>query len=164
MDEVAAALRAHDGFAYDPEVGTARVTTTPFDAVVGGETDDDGVTFTARVVVPTLSAAVEEPVGEAVERGWRDTLERRLADAYDVARTTGAVSVEDTTADGEPAVEVALRFVAPADQGVEDAAALVNFVEGTYLQGTVPGYTYREPVAGLLSTARQRGQGEQPGG
>lgn len=171
MDDVQVAFQGHDAFEYDAEAGEALMTATPFEAVARAESDDESApetdeewAFTVTVVVPTLSAATEEAVGDAVEEGWYDTFERRLADAYDVTRATGEVGVERTTAEGEPAVRVTLSFGAPARQGVADAAALVNFVEGTYLQGTVPGYTYRDPVARLLSAARQRGQGETPPG
>ncbi len=170
MDDVQVAFQGHEAFEYDAEADEARMTATPFDAVARGDPDantsdentsDDGVAFTVTLEAPTLSAAVEEAVGDAVESGWHDTFERRAADAYDVAKeAAGEVRVERTTADGEAAVRVTLEFTAPARQGVADAAALVNFLEGTYLQGTIPGYTYRDPVAGLLSTARQRGQGE----
>jgi hypothetical protein len=40
-------------------------------------------------------------------------------------------------------------------RGVDDAAAFINYVEGTYVQGIIPGYDYREPVARLLDRARQ---------
>ncbi len=42
------------------------------------------------------------------------------------------------------------------DHGAEDAAALVGYVEGTYVEGLIPGYTYREPASGLLETAYER--------
>jgi len=42
-------------------------------------------------------------------------------------------------------------------RGVDDAAALVNYVEGTYVQGLIPGYEYVDPVAGLVDRARQAG-------
>lgn len=167
MDDVQVAFQGHEAFEYDAEAGEARMTATPFEAVARGEANGEPASengewaFTVTVVAPTLSAAVEETVGDAVASGWHDTLERRLADAYDVTKAAdGEVDLERTTTDGEPAVLATLTFTAPARQGVADAAALVNFVEGTYLQGTIPGYTYRGPVAGLLSAARQRGQGE----
>jgi len=42
-------------------------------------------------------------------------------------------------------------------RGVEDAAAIVNYAEGTYVQGLIPGYDYVDPVAGLVDRARRTG-------
>ena len=36
---------------------------------------------------------------------------------------------------------------------------MIDFVEGTYVQGVIPGYEYTEPVSDLLSAARQQGGG-----
>jgi len=44
-------------------------------------------------------------------------------------------------------------------RGVDDAGALIDFVEGTYVQGVIPGYEYTAPVSDLLSAARQQGGG-----
>jgi hypothetical protein len=69
--------------------------------------------------------------------------------------TTGPVVVERD----DDTVRVELEFTARnASQGVDDAKALIDFVEGTYIQGVVPGYDYGDPVAKLLSQARQRGE------
>jgi hypothetical protein len=43
-------------------------------------------------------------------------------------------------------------------RGVDDAAAIINYVEGTYVQGIIPGYDYVDPVAGLVDRARQAGE------
>jgi len=32
---------------------------------------------------------------------------------------------------------------------------VIDYVEGTYVQGVIPGYEYGEPVAGLLDRAQQ---------
>jgi len=152
------ALSAHRAF-EECDDGFA-CTTTPFDATVTVRPADgarDGE-FEVTVRVPTLDAAVEdETVGDAVENGWYETLELRLEDTYDVAKTstTGPVVVERD----RDTVRVELEFTAwDATQGVEDAKALIEFVEGTYVQGVVPGYEYGDPVANLLSQARQRGE------
>ena len=48
-------------------------------------------------------------------------------------------------------------------RAVEDAAALVEYVEGTYVQGVIPGYEYGDPVAGLLDRARGAAEGRSEG-
>lgn len=161
MDEaLRAAIESHDAFEYDPATGVAAGTATAFEATVTATPAENGQAhaFTVTVETPTLPAAVEESVGDAVADGWYDTLALRLEDAYDVTRVAdGDVNV---TREGRT-VRVDFAFEAPARQAVDDAAALVDFVEGTYVQGTIPGYTYLPPVDGLLSAAQQRGRGER---
>ncbi|RQG98816.1 DUF5813 family protein [Natrarchaeobius oligotrophus] len=151
-------LEAHE--AFEPTADGYELTTTVFDATVTAseaEGERDG-RFTATVVLPTLDAAVaDEAVASVVEDGWFETLERRLADVFTVAHT-------DTH--DEPIVErdatdvtVTLGYVAwNAREGVEDAKALVEYVEGTFAQGIVPGYEYRGAAATLLENAQSRGQ------
>ena len=153
------ALAAHDAFEPGEDDAFA-CTTTPFDAAVDvdrAEGKRDGV-FTVTVLMPTLSAAVEgETVADVVENGWYETLELRLEDAFDVARTTTTEPVEVERASDE--VRVELTFTGwDAEQGVDDAKALIDFVEGTYVQGIIPGYDYGDPVAQLRQAARQRGE------
>ena len=40
-------------------------------------------------------------------------------------------------------------------RGVADAKAFADFVEGTYVQGVIPGYEYTDPVAGLVAAGRR---------
>ncbi|NHN46875.1 hypothetical protein G9464_04600 [Halostella sp. JP-L12] len=152
------ALAAHG--AFEPREDDFACTTTPFDAVVDvdpAEGPRDGE-FVVSVSMPTLSAAVEsEDVADVVEDGWYETLELRLEDAFDVAQTTTTEPV-DVGRDGDE-VRVELTFTAwDAEQGVDDAKALIDFVEGTYVQGIIPGYDYGDPVAQLRQAARQRGE------
>ncbi|WP_121820619.1 DUF5813 family protein [Halostella salina] len=158
------ALAAHGAF-EERDDGFA-CTTTPFDVTVTVEPAGEGRAGTFRLVerVPTLDAAVAgETVGEAVENGWYETLERRLEDAYDVVRSSDTGPVE-VSRDGDE-VRIELSVTAwDADQGADDAKALVDFVEGTYVQGVVPGYDYRDPVAELRGRARKRGERAAEGG
>ncbi len=157
-DDLVEAFRRHDAVEYDEESGEARVTTTPFEASARGAVVDGDPVVAVTVMVPTLSAAVEGEVGDAVEEGWFDTLALRVEDSYDVTRRAeGEYAVER---DGDE-VRVTFEFPAAGARSVDDAVALVNYVEGTYVQGVVPGYDYVDPVAGLLSAARQRGQGDE---
>ena len=166
------ALASHGAFEPGEDDAFA-CTTTPFDAAVAvdpAEGKRDGV-VTVTVSMPTLSAAVEsEAVADVVEDGWYETLELRLEDAFDVARTT---TTDPIAVDrGGEEVRVELTFTGrDAEQGVDDAKALIDFVEGTYVQGIIPGYDYGEAVSQLRQAARQRGEraaeddgGDQSGG
>ena len=151
-------LESHD--AFEPTDGAYELTTTVFDATVTA-TDAEGPRdghVTVTVSLPTLGAAVAgDAVADIIERDWFETLERRLADVFTVAHTdTYDEPAVDRTADR---VRVVLEYTAwDAREGVEDAKALVEFVEGTFAEGIVPGYEYVGPAATLLENAQSRGQ------
>jgi hypothetical protein len=150
------AFADHDAFESAGPAAFAS-TTTPFDARVTVEGVTDGrVAFRVELRVPTLSAAVDGHVASVVEEGWRETFELRVADADGVTRGDHGLtpSVERV---GEELVATATYEDVDERRGVEDAAALVTFVEGTYVQGIIPGYDYTDPVASLLSSARDAG-------
>jgi hypothetical protein len=156
-EDVRTAFEAHDAFEYDPEGGVATGTATVFEATAQASPGEGGATFTVTVVVPTLPAAVVGEVGDAVAAGWYETFELRMEDAYDVTE----VADGDLTVEREAStVRVTYEYVAPARPGVNDGAALIDFVEGTHVQGTIPGYDYVPPVADVLAVARRRGQGD----
>ena len=134
---------------------TYDVVTTPFDAEVrieGGENP----ARTVEVRVPTLSAVVRDEVAPVVEAGWLETLERRMEDAHmplsgtDDPAASIAIDGEDVTITGT---------ITDPDprRGANDARAFVTYVEGTYMEGVIPGYEYDEPVASMRERAYQSG-------
>ena len=139
-------FETHRGFERDGEeyvaVGaTFEATATPGDPV------------RVRVTVPTLDAAVVgETVADVVEDDWFRTFEARLDGLDGVTRGTTGDPVS-RRAGRSIVVEVTVEGDAPAD----DALALVNFVEGTWFQGVIPGYDYREDVQAVREQAHQRG-------
>lgn len=146
--------RADDGY---------HVTTTAFDALVTATSASDWATaFTVTVQVPTLSAAVDGEVGDAVVDGWFDAFERRLADAPTATRV--AVELESHAVEREgDTVTVTYQFeYGDVSTGLDVAKTFVEYVEGTYVEGIVPGYEYLPPVSDLLSRAAQ-GDGERGG-
>lgn len=151
------AFASHD--AFEPADGGFEYVKTPFEATVAIERIDAGaesyrVAVTVRV--PTLDAVVAgETVAEVVEDGWYETFERRMEDAFDVARSDGEPSAVERDATAEAVVVDLIFETRDLGRAVEDAAALVEYVEGTYVQGVIPGYDYRDPVAGLLDRARR---------
>ena len=155
---VDSALEAHDAFARTDD-GYA-LTTTVFETTVTADDADGERDGRVRVAVflPTLDAAVAgEHVADVVEDGWFETLKRRLQDVFGVAHTN--TYDEPTLERDAEEVRVHLEYTAwDASEGVEDAKALIEFVEGTYAQGIIPGYDYRGPAATLLENAQQRGQ------
>lgn len=161
------AFTSHD--AFEPTDGGFEYVKTPFDATVTveGSDDADGESYrvTVTVRVPTLDAVVAgETVADVVEDGWYEAFERRMADAFDVARSDGEPPDVERGADAETVI-VELSFETRAvSRAVEDAAALVEYVEGTYVQGVIPGYDYLDPVAGLLDRARQAAEDPDRGG
>ncbi|USZ67622.1 DUF5813 family protein [Halorussus salilacus] len=153
------AFRQHPSFEKSGEA-EFEYTATPFEGVVtvsDSEDADDDATREYRVVVraPVLDAVVEgETVAEVVRSGWFETLERRLADAHTVTRTESA-SPPDIRRAGEEVVVVVTFAREDPEYAAEDAQAVVDYVEGTWVQGIIPGYDYREPAAGLLERATE---------
>lgn len=150
----------HDAFDRD---GTAyALSTTPFDAHV--EVTDEPARYRVTVRVPGLDATTEEPVEDVLCEGWFDTLSLRLEDAPGVTRAN--IDVPEPTVErlGE-AVRVAFEFAHDDPPRAAAAAkALIEYVEGTYVEGIVPGYSYRPPVSDLLSRARQQSEGDGESG
>ena len=156
-DRVANAVGDHRAFEATGEL-RFNSTTTTFDAAVDATVTDDGVSFAVTVTVPMLSAVTDDDLAPIVEDGWYETFERRVTDLGAIFRTGRELTPEVTRDEGEAVVTATLTD-RNIDRGVDDAAALIDFVEGTYVQGVIPGYTYTDPVAGLLEQARAAGGG-----
>ncbi len=133
--------------------------TTAFDGEVHAEPAAEGrVRFAVTVRVPTLSATAADDIADVVEDGWADTFELRVTDVGGVTR--GDHEFDPTVEIGDDEIVVAFELTDINERrGVDDAGALIDFVEGTYVQGVIPGYEYTDPVEPLLSAARGRGGG-----
>lgn len=150
-DGIAPALVAHGRF-EDRQDGLVPTRTT-FDARVLVEDD------VVRIVneVPTLDAAVaDETVAPVVEDGWYDTFERR------VERIDGVTASDDVTVTSverdETTITVETELVASPGTVADDAIAVISFVEGTWIEGIIPGYDYVDTVAHVRQRARQNAQ------
>ncbi|SNR24701.1 DUF5813 family protein [Halorubrum vacuolatum] len=132
-------------------------TTTAFEGAVDVADAEDGrIRFDVTVTVPTLSATAADEIAEVVEEGWYETFELRVVDVGAVTRKEHEFD-PDVERTGEE-ITVAFSFTDINERrGVDDAGALIDFVEGTYVQGVIPGYEYVEPVSDLLSAARRQG-------
>ncbi|WP_049937116.1 DUF5813 family protein [Haloplanus natans] len=152
----ARAFRDHGGF---ERAGDCRFesTTTTFDAVVDAVDSEGRIDYAVRVRVPSLSAAVDGDVAAVVEEGWLETFELRVGDVDGVVRGDHDFDPAVDLTAGEVVVEFGFTDI-DERRGVDDAAAIINYVEGTYVQGIIPGYDYVEPVDGLVDRARQAGE------
>lgn len=139
------------------------VTTTKFDGrVTAAETEEWALSYTLEVRAPMLSTAAEDGVGSAVGDGWFETYERRLEDAAMAVREDVALDEQRVFEEAGEAVAVFGFEWGNADRAPDVAKAMTEYVEGTYMEGVVPGYEYGPPVSEMLSQARQ-GDGEGDG-
>ncbi|AOW81139.1 hypothetical protein HTSR_1977 [Halodesulfurarchaeum formicicum] len=147
---LADAFRSRPEF-QETERGDFIIDGTDFEARVTVESD----TVTLTQELPTLDSTVQgETVAEVVADGWEETFRRRVADVGKVIASPG----------GEPAVErdgesLRVTIELPADPTEAPAAALgaANYVEGTWVEGIVPGYDYDERVQAIRNRARETG-------
>jgi len=152
---IARAFRDHDVFERVDD-GRFEAATTTFDGTVAATESEGRIDYTVSIRVPSLSAAVDGDVAAVVEEGWLETFELRVADADGVVRGDHDFDPTVDLTAGEVVVEFAYTDINER-RGVEDAAAIINYVEGTYAQGIIPGYDYVDPVDGLVDRARQAG-------
>lgn len=151
----AAALESAEGFVPRAEPNAFTAEGTPFEAHVRLEPTDAAVAYAVTVRVPTLDDVTADRVDPVVHEGWLDTFELRLEDLDGATRTDVEPPTVSLDADREEVVvDVAFELAAP-DRGLADVRAVVQYVEGTYMEGVIPGYDYREPVAGMLQRAAE---------
>lgn len=127
------------------------VTTATFDASVAVGATNVIVT----VEMPTLDAAVvDQSVATVVEDGWFDTFRRRVVDVDGLAPADIA---EPTVERRAETVVVETSVTVRDGHAASDALAFVNFVEGTWFGGIVPGYEYEDRVRSVRQTASEMG-------
>jgi hypothetical protein len=161
-EQAARAFADHSAFeeseeSKESEKGGADFTvgTTGFDAGVRIEdADEPALRYRVLVELPTLSAAVEGAVADVVEEGWFDTFSLRLDDAAMAVPGNAEIPEPDTRVEGDTVVVETTVREGSADRAPRTAKAIVDYVEGTYVEGVVPGYEYRPPVSDLLASAR----------
>lgn len=139
--------------AYEQRADGHELTTTPFEATVETSEDNGDIRYHVTVTVPTLDAVVEgETVAAVVEEGWLDTLELRLDSPEQVTTGQDSIDMDVTRLDAAVRIEMTFSSQNP-ERAAENAKALAEFVEGTWVQGIVPGYEYGEPASSLLNRA-----------
>lgn len=154
-DEPREAFEAHE--AIVPAGEAFEIETTSFEGTVTAVATEAEWKhrYTVTVRVPTLDAATAEAVGPAVVDGWLDTLERRLEDAPKATRATVELAAFDVETVGNE-VHITYKFeYGDAERAADIAKTFVEYVEGTYVEGVIPGYEYESPVDDLLTSASQ---------
>jgi hypothetical protein len=150
-DAIEEALAAHHRLA-ERDDGFVPTQTT-FEATVSVE--DGSVRIESHV--PTLDAVVtDETVAPVVEDGWFETFERRVEDLAGVTKTDD-VAVESVEREGEGVTVVTTIRPSTGTAG-EDVIAVVSFVEGTWMEGIIPGYEYEARIQRLRERARENAQ------
>ena len=150
----------HEGF----EAGTEgyEVKTTTFEGTVVVSEDSEKASYTVTVRVPSLDAATADDVSKVVALDWFETLERRLEDAPKATRTSVTLDTFDVENVGEE-VRVTYEFSTGIPETAADVAkTFVEYVEGTYAEGIIPGYEYEPPVSDLIASASQSGDQGTP--
>ncbi|WP_276249907.1 DUF5813 family protein [Haloarcula rara] len=162
-DDVADVFDARETFV--PGGSGYVIETTSFEGhVTASEGEKWRTDYEVTVRAPTLQAATADEVGPAVRDGWFETFERRLEDAPKATRV--AVDLDDyTVEEDDEEVVVTYRFSLGGEREAADVAkAFVEYVEGTYVEGIIPGYEYVGVVADLLSAASTGGSEGSRGG
>lgn len=154
------ALEKHESFRTESD--GYRLVTTVFEAVVTVSDEGDSTRYDVVVTVPTIDSATKDEVGPTVRTDWFETFERRVRDAPQATRVSVDLDEFEVREDGDT-VSVGYGFTRDdPDTGVEIAKTLVEFAEGTYVEGVIPGYEYRPPVSDLLANASQSEDGMPP--
>ena len=155
------AERAFEGNdAFEATDDGYRVTTTAFDGTAtAADADEWRIAYTVTIRAPTLPAATVDEVGDAVADGWFDTLKRRLEDAPKATRTTVELDKFAVERDGADVVVTYGFELGNANTAASVAKTFAEYVEGTYVEGVVPGYEYEGAVADLVNQAQTNGEG-----
>lgn len=152
------AFDAHDDFTTETDRFVSTASEFPAHVTVA-ETEDWALTYRVTVRAPMLSAVTEDDVHTVVEDGWFETFELRLEDAPGaVVQDIDLTSFDVRPRDGDAVVTFGFEY-SNAGTAPELAHALIDYVEGTYMEGIIPGYTYRSPVAEMVSRAHQSSGG-----
>lgn len=108
-----------------------------------------------RQTLPTIDAVVTgDPVASVVAENWEETFRRRVADLPQVV--DGRAEAPTVTRDRETLlVETVMTAAPPSVPSV--AIATTNYVEGTWIEGIIPGYEYNAQVQAIRERARATG-------
>ena len=161
-DTVARAFE--DADAFERAADGYEITTSAFGGTVTvTETDEEWThTYSLTVEVPDLDNATTDHVAEVVVTDWVETLERRLEDAPKSTRASVELTAFDIEHDQQTVtIDYEFEWGNP-ERAVDIAKTFAEFVEGTYVEGIIPGYEYDSPVSELLSSASQSGESGTP--
>jgi hypothetical protein len=151
--------------AFEPVDEGYRVTTAAFEGTVSTTVgDDEKTTYTLTVRAPTLDAATRDYVGSTVSDGWFETLQRRLAEAPKATRVGVELEELGVRVEDDEVLAVFSYVLDDPRTAADVAKTFTEYVEGTYVEGVVPGYDYEGVVANLLGRAASgEGEGDRGG-
>lgn len=152
-DGHASAFEAHPRFERR-EDGVYALEQMDFEAWV--RIDEGAVVLVEEV--PTLDATVVgETVAPVVAEGWLETFERRIEDVSGVVEAP--MDEPEVHRDGD-VIRIETR-IAVGDRGKPDEVlAAANYIEGTWVEGIIPGYEYDDRVQAIRNRARQQAREE----
>ncbi len=108
--------------------------------------------------VPTLDATVVgETVARVVAEGWLETFERRIEDVSGVVETP--MDEPEVQRDGD-VIRIETRITVGTRGNPEEILAAANYIEGTWVEGIIPGYEYDDRVQAIRDRARQQASEE----
>lgn len=152
-DGQASAFEAHPRFEPRAE-GVFAIDGMDFEAWV--RIDEGAVVLVDEV--PTLDATVVgETVAQVVAEGWLDTFERRVEDVNGVVEAP--IDEPQVHRDGD-VIRVETRIAVGDQADPAEVVAAANYIEGTWVEGIIPGYEYDERVRMIRNRARQHAQEE----
>ncbi|MBS3760112.1 DUF5813 family protein [Halodesulfurarchaeum sp.] len=145
-DEIADAFRAAPGY-HEQEAGVFEVGRLNFD----GQLTVSKGPVTLALTVPTLDATVEnETVAPVVEQGWEETFERRVEDVTNLVST---LTEEPEVTNVSGSLRVSMSFRRDSSTLTEEVRNAANYVEGTWVEGIIPGYEYEDQVQAIRERA-----------
>ena len=134
------------------EAGAFSLEATVFTISVEPTSADGDPAFDLRALVPPLGMVTEEPLPPVVEDEWFRTFELWLDDV--AGATRGHEALEVRTERGPAMIAVDVTVVdRNVDRALEDLTAIAEYIEGTYAEGIIPGYSYTDVAQTLLERA-----------
>jgi len=150
IEDIVSAIQIQNAFELVEDVeGLFTSKTTTFDAKFEVNIIENGIKCRVEMEVPTIDSIVLEEVESIVKEGWLETFSLRLEDIG------GAVQNELDSVEiklkNEKKVGIIIEFSSESiSRGIGDSKAIVDYIEGTYREGIIPGFKYDKMVADLI--------------
>lgn len=151
-DELAGEFRAQPDFREQRE-GGFELLELDFEGRVTLESDS----ALLHQELPTIDAAViGDAVAPVVADGWFETFERRVGDVTTaISGPVGEPRVEKDDGTVHVRIEIGSQGGRSLAKTVRHAA---NYVEGTWVEGIIPGYEYESRVQAIRERAMSTGE------
>jgi hypothetical protein len=150
LEDIVSAIQIQNAFELVEDVeGLFTSKTTVFDAKLEINIIEKGIEFRVEMEVPTIDSIVLEEVEPIIKEGWLETFSLRLEDIGGAVQNKfDSVEIE---LKNEKKVVIIIEFSSESiNRGIGDAKAIVDYIEGTYREGIIPGFKYDKMVADLI--------------